>query len=127
MTKATLKKGDFPPPMKFLFHTLLICVSNKTTVFNEIPLKIQYLGYAIMAGVDFNYSQEIFNDMVKNINNTKQKKKPFLLFPRFLSYYLQQKIPKDSEQVLIQGTSCQINRLSSETFTRLSESKDLKT
>ncbi|MFS8022335.1 hypothetical protein Hanom_Chr16g01438281 [Helianthus anomalus] len=49
MTKATLQKGDFPPPMKILFHTLLICVSNKTTAFNEIPLKIQYLGYAIMA------------------------------------------------------------------------------
>ncbi|MFS7961579.1 hypothetical protein Hanom_Chr08g00716751 [Helianthus anomalus] len=44
MTKTTLQKGDFPPPMKCLFHTLLICVSNKTTTFNEIPFKIQYLG-----------------------------------------------------------------------------------
>ncbi|MFS7945919.1 hypothetical protein Hanom_Chr06g00529811 [Helianthus anomalus] len=59
MTKANLQKGEFPPPRKFLFHTLLICVSNKTTTFNEILLKIQYLGYAIMAKVDFNYSQEI--------------------------------------------------------------------
>ncbi|MFS7954413.1 hypothetical protein Hanom_Chr07g00629971 [Helianthus anomalus] len=41
MTKASLQKGDFPPPMKFLFHTLVICVSNKTIAFNEIPLKIQ--------------------------------------------------------------------------------------
>ncbi|MFS7954156.1 hypothetical protein Hanom_Chr07g00626951 [Helianthus anomalus] len=114
MDKATLQKGNFPPPMKFLFHTLLMCVSNKTTAFNEIPLKIQYLGYAIMAEVDFNYSQEIFNDMIKNINNIKDKKKPILLFPRFLSFYLQNKLPKDSAQVLIKGAPCQINNLSSE-------------
>ncbi|MFS7961363.1 hypothetical protein Hanom_Chr08g00714121 [Helianthus anomalus] len=74
--------------MKFLFHTLLMFVSNKTTAFNEIPLNIQYLGYAIMAEADFNYSKNIFNDMVKNVNNIEDKKKPFLLFPRFLSYYL---------------------------------------
>ncbi|MFS8008549.1 hypothetical protein Hanom_Chr14g01274091 [Helianthus anomalus] len=96
MTKATLQKGNFPPPMKFLFHTLLMCVSNKTTAINEIPLKIQYLGYAIMAEVDFNYSREIFNDFVKKLNNINEKKKPFLLFPRFLSYYLQKKILMDS-------------------------------
>ncbi|MFS7977670.1 hypothetical protein Hanom_Chr10g00906761 [Helianthus anomalus] len=57
MDKANLKKGNFPPLMKFLFHTLLMCISNKTTTFNEIPLKIQYLGYAIMANISFNYSQ----------------------------------------------------------------------
>ncbi|MFS8002355.1 hypothetical protein Hanom_Chr13g01201131 [Helianthus anomalus] len=83
MKKDTLQKGSFPPPMRFLFHTLLMCVSNKTTAFNEIPLKIQYLGYAIMAEVDFNYSEEIFNDMVKNVNNIKGNKKPFYCFQDF--------------------------------------------
>ncbi|MFS7890186.1 hypothetical protein Hanom_Chr00s000007g01615791 [Helianthus anomalus] len=56
MKKDTLQKGCFPPAMRFLFHTLLMCVSNKTTTFNEIPLKIQYLGYAIMDEENFNYS-----------------------------------------------------------------------
>ncbi|MFS7912262.1 hypothetical protein Hanom_Chr02g00127991 [Helianthus anomalus] len=73
--------------MKFLFHTLLTCVSNKTTAFNEIPLKIQYLGYTIMSKTDFNYSQEIFTDLVKNVKNIKEKKpQAFLLFPRFLCF-----------------------------------------
>ncbi|MFS7905110.1 hypothetical protein Hanom_Chr01g00043881 [Helianthus anomalus] len=67
LTKATMKKGEFPAPMKSLFLTLLTCVSNKTTAFNEIPLKIQYLGYAIMAKTDFHCSQEIFTDLVKNV------------------------------------------------------------
>ncbi|MFS8024791.1 hypothetical protein Hanom_Chr16g01467571 [Helianthus anomalus] len=85
-----MQKGEFPPPMKFLFHTLLTCESNKRTAFINIPLKIQYLGYAIMSKTDFNYSQEIFNDLVKNVKNIKEKKpQAFLLFPRFLGYYLQ--------------------------------------
>ncbi|MFS7937322.1 hypothetical protein Hanom_Chr05g00426251 [Helianthus anomalus] len=92
-----MQKGEFPPPMKFMFHTLLTCVSNKTTAFNEIPLKIQYLGYAIMSKTDYNYSQALFTDLVNNLKNVKNNKpQTFLLFPRFLSYYLQQKIPKES-------------------------------
>ena len=69
--KDTLEKGLFFPPMRFLFHTLLTCASNKTTSFNEIPLKIQYLAYAILHNQNFNYSQVIFNDLIKNKNNPK--------------------------------------------------------
>ena len=74
LTKATMQKGEFPPPMKFLFHTLLTCVSNKTTAFNEIPLKIQYLGYAIMSKTYFNYSQALFTDLVNNGKMLKKRK-----------------------------------------------------
>ncbi|MFS7953471.1 hypothetical protein Hanom_Chr07g00619021 [Helianthus anomalus] len=45
LNKDTMFKPNFPPPMKFLFHTVLTCLSNKTSSFNEIPLNIQYLGY----------------------------------------------------------------------------------
>ncbi|MFS7907227.1 hypothetical protein Hanom_Chr01g00068811 [Helianthus anomalus] len=75
LSKTTMQKGIFPPPMKFMFHTLLICVSTKTTAFIEIPLKIQYLGYAIMLKTDFNYSQALFTDLVNNVKNVKEKKK----------------------------------------------------
>ncbi|MFS7918399.1 hypothetical protein Hanom_Chr03g00200551 [Helianthus anomalus] len=66
--KDTLQKGCFPSAPRFLFHTLLMRASNKTS-FNEIPFKIQCLGYAIFNNKDYNYSQEIFNDMVKNVDN----------------------------------------------------------
>ncbi|MFS8007547.1 hypothetical protein Hanom_Chr14g01262291 [Helianthus anomalus] len=71
LTKATMFKPNFPPATKFLFHTLLTCLSNKTTSFNEIPLKIQYLGYAVMSKTNFNYSQEPFTDLVNNVKTLK--------------------------------------------------------
>ncbi|MFS8025013.1 hypothetical protein Hanom_Chr16g01470031 [Helianthus anomalus] len=95
MKRDTLQKGFFPPATRFLFHTLLMCVSNKTTSFNEIPLKIQNLGYAILQKENFNYSQVIFNDMVKNVES-----KSFLLFPRFLSYYFEKKFSKNDLSII---------------------------
>ncbi|MFS7963377.1 hypothetical protein Hanom_Chr08g00737361 [Helianthus anomalus] len=115
MKRDTLQKGFFPPATRFVFHTLLMCVSNKTTSFNEIPLKIQNLGYAILQKENFNYSQVIFNDMVKNVET-----KSFLLFPRFLSYYFEKKFSKNDLSIINQGDSFQINSLTIETFTRMS-------
>ncbi|MFS7940311.1 hypothetical protein Hanom_Chr05g00462941 [Helianthus anomalus] len=91
-----------------------MCASNKTTSFNEMPLKIQCLGYAILNNKDYNYSQEIFNDMVKNVDN-----KTFLLFPRFLSYYFEQKFEKKDADFLKQGSYFQINGSTLETFSRM--------
>ncbi|MFS7997768.1 hypothetical protein Hanom_Chr12g01145831 [Helianthus anomalus] len=72
LNKATMFKPKFPPPMKFLFHTLLTCLSNKSTAFNEILLKIQYLGYAILTKTNFNY-------LCKSIFHKKLLKKVLLL------------------------------------------------
>ncbi|KAJ0615033.1 hypothetical protein HanIR_Chr02g0069361 [Helianthus annuus] len=114
MKRDTLQKGFFPSATRFLFHTLLMCVSNKTTSLNEIPLKIQNLGYAILQGENLNYSKAIFNDLVKNVET-----KSFLLFPRFLSYYFEKKFSKDDIAVINQGESFQINSLTAETFSRM--------
>ncbi|MFS7943988.1 hypothetical protein Hanom_Chr06g00506711 [Helianthus anomalus] len=117
LNKATMYKPNFPPPMKFLFHTLLTCLSNKTTTFNEKPLKIHYLGYGILTKTDFNYSKELFTDLVNNLKNIKNGKNvAFLMFPRFLSYYPQKHVPQKAFE---KGTTFKMNSLSSETFTRL--------
>ncbi|KAJ0435716.1 hypothetical protein HanIR_Chr17g0896381 [Helianthus annuus] len=99
-----------------------MCVSNKTTSFNEIPTKIQCLGYAILNNENYNYSQEIFDDLVKNVDN-----KAFLLFPRFLSYYFEQKIVEKEAEVPKQGVSFKINSLTIETFSRMMAPIKLKT
>ncbi|MFS8033623.1 hypothetical protein Hanom_Chr17g01571751 [Helianthus anomalus] len=120
--RDTLQKGYFPSAPRFLFHTLLMCVSNKTTSFNEIPTKIQCLGYAILNDKNYNYSQEIFDDLVKNVDN-----KAFLLFPRFLSYYFEQKFVGKDADLPKQGVSFDINRLTIETFSRMMAPIKLKT
>ncbi|MFS7979572.1 hypothetical protein Hanom_Chr10g00929291 [Helianthus anomalus] len=102
--------------MKFFFHTLLTCLSTKTTSFNEIPLKIQYLGYAILTNSDFNYSQALFSDLVRSGENVqKGANNAFLMYPRLLSNYLQKQVSQTDFQ---QGVAFQINCLTSETFTR---------
>ncbi|KAF5805571.1 hypothetical protein HanXRQr2_Chr05g0210941 [Helianthus annuus] len=120
--RDTLQKGYFPSAPRFLFHTLLMCVSNKTTSFNEIPTKIQCLGYAILNDKNYNYSQEIFDDLVKNVDN-----KTFLLFPRFLSYYFEQKFVEKDAELPKQGVSFKINCLTIETFSRMMAPIKLKT
>ncbi|MFS7917027.1 hypothetical protein Hanom_Chr03g00184301 [Helianthus anomalus] len=80
-----------------------------------------------MSKTDFNYSQALFTDLVNNVRNIKDGKNvAFMLFPRFLSYYLQQKVSQKSFE---HGTFFRINSLSSEKFTHLmaKESKVSKT
>ncbi|MFS8003324.1 hypothetical protein Hanom_Chr13g01212681 [Helianthus anomalus] len=48
LTGVTIFKPKFPAEMKFFSHTLPICLSVKTTSFNEIPQKVQYLRCAIL-------------------------------------------------------------------------------
>ncbi|MFS7976359.1 hypothetical protein Hanom_Chr10g00891561 [Helianthus anomalus] len=67
LKEVTMYKPNFPPPMKFLFHSLLTCFSAKTTAFNEIPLNIKYLGYAILKKSDYNLSQALFSDLLTNV------------------------------------------------------------
>ncbi|MFS7926520.1 hypothetical protein Hanom_Chr04g00298001 [Helianthus anomalus] len=68
-------KTKFSPPMKFMFHTLLTSISNKTIAFNGIPLKVQYLGYAILTNTNFNYSQALFTELVNNLKHMKKWEK----------------------------------------------------
>ncbi|MFS8025097.1 hypothetical protein Hanom_Chr16g01470931 [Helianthus anomalus] len=78
-------KPNFPLLMKFFFHTLLTCLSAKTIAFNEIPLRIQYLGYAILTNSDFNNSQALLQDLVSNVKKIeKGKNATFLMYPRLL-------------------------------------------
>src|SRR5581483_6060055 len=115
MTGSTLYKKFFPPVMKFFFHTLLLCASAKTTSFNEIPLRIQYLGYAMLSDSDFNLSQGLFLDLVSNVKAIKSgSNNAFLLYPRILSVILQKILPENDFQ---KGESFKMKSLTDETFT----------
>ncbi|MFS8008340.1 hypothetical protein Hanom_Chr14g01271541 [Helianthus anomalus] len=118
---VTIYNTSFPTLVKLFFHTLLTCLSAKTTTFNEIPLNIHYLGYAILTNSDFNYSQALFYDLVINVNNVKkaennENNNAFLMYPRLLSYHMQKHVSKTDFE---QGAAFKINSLTSEAFTRL--------
>ena len=101
MTGSTCFKKFFSPVMKFFFHTLLLCISAKSTSFNEIPLKVQYLGYAMLSESDFNVSQGLFLDLVSNVKAIKSgSNNAFLIYPRLLNVILQKVLPeKDFKKV----------------------------
>ncbi|MFS7997508.1 hypothetical protein Hanom_Chr12g01142621 [Helianthus anomalus] len=83
MVGATIFKSNFPPEMKSFFHILLICLSTKTTSFNELPLKTQYLGICYFENANYQLSQTPFLDMVGNVKARKRgTTKIFLMYPR---------------------------------------------
>ncbi|MFS7908154.1 hypothetical protein Hanom_Chr01g00079861 [Helianthus anomalus] len=117
MVGATLFKPKFPPKMKFLFHTLVVCLSAKTTAFNEIPLKTQYMRYAILRNSNHKLSKTLFLDLVANLREIKRGTcNPFLIYPRLLSFYLKNVLRKESFE---KGESIESNSLSNESFARM--------
>ncbi|MFS7937503.1 hypothetical protein Hanom_Chr05g00428321 [Helianthus anomalus] len=89
LTGVTIFKPKIHVEIKLFFHTLLISVSAKTTSFNEIPQKVQYLGYVVLTKTYYNLSQALFSELVANVNNVKKgSNNAFLMYPRLLSYYL---------------------------------------
>lgn len=76
-------KGGFPPKWKFLIHTLLQCLSPKTTGWNEFSSNMAS-GLICLAKNEekFNFSKLIFDNVVKalDINSSNQH----YLYPRFL-------------------------------------------
>lgn len=82
--KATLYKNLFSSSMKFLFHTLLQCMSCKSMSWNELPLNVQYLAYSILTCENYYFSKSLFNDFVSNVKEMNLPKgKPFLMLPGF--------------------------------------------
>ncbi|MFS7987545.1 hypothetical protein Hanom_Chr11g01024231 [Helianthus anomalus] len=114
---ATCFKPKFPPEMKFFFHTLLVCLYTKTTAFNEIPLKSQCLGYAILRNLNHKLSQMLFLDLEANLRAIKRGTgNHFLTYPRLLRFYLKNVLRKESFE---KSEALQGNSLSKETFTRM--------
>ena len=75
-------KGGFPPKWKFIIHTLLQCLSPKTTGWNEFSSNMAS-GLICLAKNEekFNFSKLIFDSVVKALGNSSNQ---HYLYPRFL-------------------------------------------
>ncbi|GJV29118.1 hypothetical protein Tco_1385566 [Tanacetum coccineum] len=87
--KLTFQKALFSPQWKFLIHTILHCLSLKSTSWNEFSINIASVVICLATNQKFNFSKLIFDGMLRNLDNTKKK---FLMYPRFLMVFLNNQI-----------------------------------
>ncbi|GJW96519.1 putative ribonuclease H-like domain-containing protein [Tanacetum coccineum] len=76
--KLTFYKAFFSPQWKFLIHTILQCLSAKTTAWNEFSSTMASAIIYLAINQKFNFSKYIFNNMVKNLEGGVK----FLMYPR---------------------------------------------
>ncbi|GJU98290.1 hypothetical protein Tco_1327561 [Tanacetum coccineum] len=86
-TKLTFQKGSFSPQWKFLIHTILHCISSKSTAWNEFSTNLASAVICLAKGQKFNFSKLIFDGMLRNLDSKK-----FLMYPRFLQLFLNNQI-----------------------------------
>nr|GEY93567.1 hypothetical protein [Tanacetum cinerariifolium] len=67
--KFTFQKGQFSHQWKYLIHTIMQCLSPKSTGFNEFSSNIATTLVCLATNRTYNFSKMIFNGLVKNVNN----------------------------------------------------------
>ncbi|GJW99786.1 putative ribonuclease H-like domain-containing protein [Tanacetum coccineum] len=75
--KLTFYKAFFSPQWKFLIHTILQCLSAKTTAWNEFSSTMASAIICLATNQKFNFSKYIFESMVKNWRMPSHTKKIF--------------------------------------------------
>ncbi|KAI3759041.1 hypothetical protein L6452_06614 [Arctium lappa] len=73
-------KAKFSPQWRFFVHTLMHCISKKTTGWSEFSSTIAYALVCLATARKYNFSKMIFSDLVSNMGN----KKSFFMYPRFV-------------------------------------------
>ncbi|GJW76193.1 hypothetical protein Tco_0137875 [Tanacetum coccineum] len=86
--KLTFYKAFFSPQWKFLIHTILQCLSAKTTAWNEFSSTMASTIIYLATNQKFNFSKYIFDNMVKNLEGGVK----FLMYPRFVQVFLDKQV-----------------------------------
>ncbi|KAI3702061.1 hypothetical protein L6452_27695 [Arctium lappa] len=73
-------KAKFYTQWRFLVHTLMHCISKKTTGWSEFSSTIVYALVCLATARKYNFSRMIFSDLVSNLGN----KKSFYMYLRFV-------------------------------------------
>ncbi|GJX67635.1 hypothetical protein Tco_0303362 [Tanacetum coccineum] len=79
----TFYKGLFSPQWKYLIHTILHCLSLKSTSWDQFSTNLASIIICLAKGQKFNFSKLIFDGMLRNLDPKK-----FLMYPRFLQLFL---------------------------------------
>ncbi|GKC13404.1 hypothetical protein Tco_1010186 [Tanacetum coccineum] len=84
LTILTFQKALFSPQWKYLIHTLIHCLSSKSTSWDQFPTNIASALICLATDRKFNFSKMIFKGMIRNLDAKKQ----FLMYPRFVQVFL---------------------------------------
>nr|GEZ71229.1 putative ribonuclease H-like domain-containing protein [Tanacetum cinerariifolium] len=82
--KLTFYKAFFSQQWKFFIHTILQCISAKTTAWNEFSSTMASVIICLATNQKFNFSKYIFESMVKNLDNVNK----FLMYQRVVQVFL---------------------------------------
>ncbi|GJX42004.1 putative ribonuclease H-like domain-containing protein [Tanacetum coccineum] len=86
--KLTFYKAFFSPQWKFLIHTILQCLSAKTTAWNEFSSTMASAIICLATNQKFNFSNYIFDNVVKKLESMGK----FMMYPRFIQVFLNQQV-----------------------------------
>ncbi|GKB59545.1 hypothetical protein Tco_0915731 [Tanacetum coccineum] len=73
--KLTFYKAYFSSQWKFLIHTILQCLSAKTTSWTEFSSTMASAIICLATNQKFNFSKYIFDNMVKNLDGGKKSRR----------------------------------------------------
>ncbi|GJS58419.1 hypothetical protein Tco_0653203 [Tanacetum coccineum] len=88
LTKLTFSKPLFSPQWKYLVHTLLHCLSSKSSSWDQFGTNITSALVGLATNQQFNFSKMIFDEMLRHIKDGK----PFLRYPRFIQLFLNKQL-----------------------------------
>ncbi|GJW90252.1 putative ribonuclease H-like domain-containing protein [Tanacetum coccineum] len=86
--KLTFYKCFFSPQWKYLIHTILHCLSLKSTSWDQFSINLASAIICLANGQKFNFSKLIFDGMLRNLDLKK-----FLMYPRLLQLFLNIQLP----------------------------------
>ncbi|GJZ57441.1 hypothetical protein Tco_0612935 [Tanacetum coccineum] len=86
--KLTFYKAFFSPQWKFLIHTILQCLSAKSTSWNKFSSTMASAIICLATNQKFNMSKYIFDAMVKHLEGGVK----FLMYPRFVQVFINQQL-----------------------------------
>ncbi|GJV28309.1 hypothetical protein Tco_1384757 [Tanacetum coccineum] len=100
-------KAFFSPQWKFLIHTILQCLSSKTTAWNEFSSTMVFAIICLATNQKFNFSKYIFESMVKNLDNAGK----FLMYLRFGQVFFKKQLEGMSKHNRIYDTPCHTKKI----------------
>nr|GEZ81018.1 hypothetical protein [Tanacetum cinerariifolium] len=86
--KLTFYKAFFSPQWKFLIHTILQCLSAKTTAWNEFSSTMASIIICLATNQKLNFSKYIFDNMEKHLDGGVK----FIMYPRFVQVFLDNQV-----------------------------------